>query len=210
MPTATQLDLGFDCALSDHPLLRAYETVGKATAMPLARRLQPDAIRKRLRKLEPDYVSLRRRRNPRFLDLMMRFIEGESVLKISRAEGIPYSSLQRAFVRIHPDYSRLAQQGVFNSCTAAIRRYQRRQPQKATECREWLRANLIEIFDSESQSRHAVQSAKAEARHTRRETSFLTDFRDESIDASAYARAWAGQGYISSGTEYRRNGDYYH
>lgn len=172
-------------------LIRIYTSAGTVQATAHIARISPSTCEKRLRRANRNYVRECRRRRPFYIGIMIEYMEGALLQQLARRHGLSYSTLRRGMCRIHPEYVRLCRGGTaLAAAAAALRRYEK-SPRRCAEIRDWLSANMIEIMDAEAAAGASVIGQAEEARRSRRETGFRTDFRDDSISASAYAQAVA-------------------
>lgn len=191
-------------------LLEEYQRAGCIRAMkpqpPRKRTGRPSiglvTLAWRLRQEDQNYVRRLRRSQPRFIAMMIEYLEGATLVQLAARHEMTYSSVRRSMVRIHPSYALLCRTGSLAAAAEAMRRY-RRMPQRVEEVRSWLRTNLLEIMDTEASSEFAMISPAMERQQSQRETGFRGDFRDDSISASAYAQA-AAQATPLSTNAYRK------
>lgn len=136
---------------------------------------------KRLKALNPNYVSIRREYQlNKARTLMLRYILGSSLRKIARAEGMSPWALRRLFIKIHPQYARIAREGSLAAAAVALQRHPKyskykriRNPISDRHCKQiedWLTQNMDSIFQKEAESIHECLSDKTVVRLSQHET----------------------------------------
>lgn len=159
--------------------MAAYEAAGSLSEASRELGMSSPSLCRKLRSHDPHYLRKSRQWRTQRRDALLLYIHGHSLSQIGGKYQVSKQAVAYWLKSIHPNYSRVARQGVFASTADFLRsRRAKAKPAEMALVEKWLIENLPDLVATEGNSELSSFSRAAENTRCARECSHYDDYRE--------------------------------